>query len=73
MAKKPTIQVEGDVLILRLPIDAETVNSAEMSASGKSVLVAATKGYHDLEMTVAGKDLAVSAMVIGKFPKRAHG
>jgi hypothetical protein len=52
MAEELTVNREGDVLVIRIPIGPPTP-----SASGKTLVVASTRGNQKTGMQVDGKDL----------------
>ena len=52
MADDLTVTREGDTLVIRIPIQAPTP-----SASGKTLVVASTRGNQKLALQIDGKDL----------------
>ena len=66
MANEMTVTREGDTLVIRMPIQASTP-----SASGKTLVVASTRGNQKTALQVDGKDLylGLNAYVYAE-PKR---
>jgi hypothetical protein len=68
MAEDLTVTREGDVLVIRIPIGKPTA-----SASGKTLVVASTRGNQKTSVQIDGKDmyLGVNAYVYAE-PKGAR-
>ena len=54
MADDLTVNREGDMLVIRIPI-----KKATPSASGKTLVVASTRGNQKTDVQIDGKDLYV--------------
>jgi hypothetical protein len=65
MAHNVTHKLEGDELVIRIKVDPGAVQSAPLSGSGKTHLVASSGGYQTFG-NVANKALAYSISVTSK-------
>lgn len=70
MAEELTVTREGDMLVIRIPITAPTPSS-----SGKTLVVASTRGNQKTSVQIDGKDvyLGVNAYVYAEPKARPGG
>jgi hypothetical protein len=63
MANGFTTKMEGDVLVIRVPLDKKALAAAQPSATGKTKLVASSHGTVAVGPEGAGVKLAINVMI----------
>ncbi len=55
--------MEGDVLVIRVPLNAKAIKAATVSATGKTRLLASSRGAIPVGPAAVGAKLALNVMI----------